>query len=335
MNQLKYIKLSPYELLLTERSGNFGNEVRKMKKLRLVIGFVLAVLLLQGIATLFLTPEGLELVYQVPLRFHAESFKPENNTYVVYYETRVDISEADLIIVGADGNVAESYDILGHFTRFLKQYNNISSVMLDFDKVEQHIASGLMNEDTEARFYARLGTLKGSKGIPQDFLDYLSELFVVNTTMPPVRKFELASYSEELTSGVTLAERIAETFAETERSSLCVIEAAELSNGSGLKAELAELMPDKKIVYLQMLYTDSCPSAETHETISFPLESGEPEVYFVNNGDFASFYKYYNAVTGLFGTNKTMEDRLDTRYTEYFFIVSGGSEPEYMEDGEV
>lgn len=302
---------------------------------RRILGFLLAVVIVQGLALLFLTPQGLETIYPVPLRISAEKFKPENNTYAVYYNTRVEVSETDLIVVGIDEAVAESYDMLGHFTRFLKQYSNLSDVLLDFDRVSERIASGIMNETSESRFYDKLETLQSSSGLSDDYCDYLSELFVINATMAPVRKFKLESYSANSSyEGKALSERIALTFGSCERSALCVVDASAISADSTFREELNALLPDKKIMYVQTMYTDNCPSPETHDTVGFPLTGSEPAVYFVENKKLDSFYAYYNSVTGLLGTSRSMDDRLDTRFTDYFFIIANGTAAEYMETGE-
>lgn len=302
------------------------------KHIRKIVVFLIAVIIVQGLALLFLTPQGLELIYPFPLRIFAEKFKPENNTYAVYYNTRVDVSEADLVVVGIDGAVGESYDLLGHFSRFLKQYNNFSDVLLDFDRVSERIASGIMNETSESRFYAKLETLQRSTGLSEDYCDYLSELFVINTTMPPVRKFNLESYSaDSLTEEKTLAEKIAHTFENCERSVLCIVDASEFSSDSSFRDELDAFLPEKKIIYIQTLYTEHCPSPETHDIIGFPLTGTKPSVYFVENRKLESFYGYYRAVTGLLGKSVALEDPLDTRYTDTFFIVANGSAAEYME----
>ncbi len=295
-----------------------------MKNIKRALVFVCSVVVLQCLALLFLTPAGLDIVYQIPLRINAESFKPENNTYVVYYDTRVEISGADLVVVGIDDNIAQSYDVLGHFTRFLKQYNNISAVMLDLDRVGYRIASGLMSEDSEEIFYSKLATLGESVGLSTDCLDYFSELFVVNSTMPPVRKFDIMSYSV-VGDELTLAEQISDAFDKTEKSALCIVDSLELSADSTFRTELDALMTKKKVVYIEAVYTESCESPETHNAVKFPFEADEPTVYFVNNRKFSSYYSYYNKVVGLFGTNKVLENRLDTRYTDYFFVISNGT----------
>lgn len=298
-----------------------------MKKFRLTAIFLAVVVILQGAAVLFLTHSGLELVFSLPLRLNAEKFKPENNTYVVYYDMRTEVSDADLIVVGVDPNIAESYDILGHFTRFLKQYNNLSAVMFDFDKLQNTIATKLFEEEDRTRFYAKLSTLGSGGGLSQSYLDYLSELYAVNVTMPPVRKFELVSYNVGESDGA-LAQRVASEFSKVERSALCIVDSLEFSADSSFRDELDAAIPDKKIVYIEAVYTRSCPSPETHDTVGFPFESGESSVYFVNNGDLSSFYNYYSSVVGLFGTDKNLKNRLDTRFTDYFFVISRGNSAE-------
>lgn len=299
--------------------------------IRRIFVFLLAVVVVQGLALLFMTPRGLEKLYPIPLRIAAEKFKPENNTYAVYYNTRVEISDADLIVVGIDAAVAESYDLLGHFSRFLKQYNNLSDVLLDFDRVSERIAAGIMNETSESKFYAKLETLQRSSGLSEDYCDYLSELFVINTTMAPTRKFKIESYSSGSPEDSALSERIALAYADCERSALCVVDVSGLEQGSTFRKELDALLPEKKILYLQTLYTANCPLSETHSTIAFPLCGNEPTFYFTENEKLAPFYAYYNRVAGLSEANRVQENRLDTRFTDYFFIVANGTESKYIE----
>ena len=100
------------------------------QKIRRILAFVIAAVLIQGLALLFFTPAGIERLLFLPLRLHAEKFKPDNNAYAVYYDTRTDVAAADLIVVGIDTHVAESYDALGHFSRYVKQYNDFSAVLM-------------------------------------------------------------------------------------------------------------------------------------------------------------------------------------------------------------
>ena len=103
------------------------------KKVRLLTVFVVCAVVLQLLCLLFLTPEGIEHLFPLRVRLAAEKIKPESNTYAAYYDMRSDITDADVIVIGVDYNADETYAMLGHFTRFVKQYNNISDVALDLD----------------------------------------------------------------------------------------------------------------------------------------------------------------------------------------------------------
>ena len=300
------------------------------KHLRHLLGFVIAAVILQGLALLFVTPAGLELMYPLPVRIAAEKFKPETNTYAVYYDTRKEISEADLVVIGADLNVAETYDVLGHFTRFLKQYNNISAVMLDITEGQRIIWSQLMTEAEEERVSLMIEKLNSRTRLPMDCCDYAAELYFVNATMSPIKKFDVLSYSAKLPNvelPETLAEQVAVCFAGTERSALCVVDSRELEPGSSFREELEQRI-DGKVFFLQMHYTDNCVSPETHRSYPFPLAPGGPAVYFVKNSKMDFFHRYYAFVNDLFGSDRGIEDRLDTRATPYYFIISGGTAAE-------
>ena len=120
------------------------------KKVRLLTVFVVCAVVLQLLCLLFLTPEGIEHLFPLRVRLAAEKIKPESNTYAAYYDMRSDITDADVIVIGVDYNADETYAMLGHFTRFVKQYNNISDVALDLDALQTSIVGLLFKHTDEA-----------------------------------------------------------------------------------------------------------------------------------------------------------------------------------------
>ncbi len=296
-----------------------------MKKyLRHIAVFVLAVIIIQSAALLFLTPGGLELIYPLLVRVSAEKFNPDNNTYAVYYDERVEVSAADLIVVGIDGAVAESYDILGHFTRFVKQYNNISDVILDLESDEMEYVTAVFDSADELAYNTALSTLKDQTDITSSFREYISELYFINRMMNPARKFGAASYSDNGTESA-LADRIAAVFETCERSALCVVDSRELSSEADLRIDLEAAFPYKNIVFINTYYSQSTASAETHDRFVFPL-GGDGAAYFVDNSDFDKFYDYYGLTADRSVENR--RERLDERFTDCYFVVSGGSAAE-------
>ena len=291
------------------------------KNIRRTLTFVLAVILIQGLALLFFTPAGLERVFVLPLRLHAEKFKPDNNAYAVYYDSRTDVAAADLIVVGIDPNVAESYDALGHFSRYVKQYNDFSAVLMPFTKAQVTVTGSLMKQTDEEKFRKRIQSLNESYGLSADCCDYLSELFYVNTTMSEAKKFNVASFSDsEEDADRSLAAQIADAFLETERSALCVVDTSFVENGAD---ELASLLPEKRILFVGMYYDRDTVSPQTHEAISFPDLSAGPACFFVRSRTLGAYYRYYRFVTGLFGSER--EDPVDARFTDYFFVIANGT----------
>ena len=292
------------------------------RKIRRLLAFLIAVIAVQGLALLFFTPAGLERVFVLPLRLHAEQFKPDNNTYAVYYDSRADVAKADLIVVSVDPNVAESFDALGHFTRYLKQYNDFSAVLMPLTAHQIALTSNIMRQTDEERFDKRIQSLREATGMSADCCDYLSELFYINTTMSAVKKFTVSSYyDEEADTGA--AERIAGAFGSTERSALCVVGADGLSRDTAFREELAERLPERSILYIDMYYDRDTVSPETHKSLTFPDLEPAPACFFLCDRNLSGYYRYYRFVTGLFGTER--KDPVDARFPAYFFVIANGT----------
>ena len=228
------------------------------KKVRRVTVFVVCAVVLQLLCLLFLTPEGIEHLFPLRVRLAAEKIKPESNTYAAYYDMRSDITDADVIVIGVDYNADETYAMLGHFTRFVKQYNNISDVALDLDALQTSIVGLLFRQTDEARFNNLRGRLVDDGGMSAGYSSYMSELFFVNSTMPPNRKFSVVSYSAadsayesnaETTAEPaekTLAEKAADTVMSAERSVFCAVDSRELEYGSSFREELTAALDGKR-----------------------------------------------------------------------------------------
>ncbi len=308
------------------------------KQFRQTAKFVAAILIVQALALLFLTPQGLELLFPPVARVHAEKFEPESNTYAVYYDTRVEISNADLVVIGLDFGIAESYDLLGHFTRFVKQYNNYSAVLLDLKYSQQRLAQNLLSQTEEEAFMKRISWLTERTGLPTEFCDYLSEIFLINRTVTPIRRVDVLTYatpgeddSVENTAelaAMTKAQRVFTAYRTTERSAVCAVDCNDLVTGSEFRTGLDTIAEAAgvNVVYLQVQYNGSCAEGEGHPVYRFPDYHTEPTVFFVDNGGGAWFYRYYAAVAGLNRNENAVENRLDTRFTDHYFVVVRGTE---------
>ncbi len=310
------------------------------KRIRRITKFAAAILIVQAAALLFLTPAGLDFIFPPVARVNAEKFSPDSNTYAVYYDIRAAVSTADLIVVGMDFGIAESYDLLGHFTRFVKQYNNLSAILLELTISQQNLAQNVLIQTEEAEFMKRMNILKDRTGMPADYCDYISELFIINRTMTPIRKMDILSYAvpsenefalnaQEL-AAMSQAERVMDTYRSTERSALCIVNSGDLVSGSEFRSELDAFAAaeDLNVMYLQVQYAGNCVDGEGHPVYRFPDYNSDPTVFFVDNSKSAWFYRCYSTIAGLNRNAAAVADRLDTRYTDYYFVITHGTAAE-------
>ncbi len=313
-------------------------------RIRRITKFIVAILIVQTAALLFLTPAGIDFLFPPVARVNAEKFSPTGNTYAVYYDIRVEVSQADLIVVGMDYGIAQSFDLLGHFTRFTKQYNNFSSVLMDMSISQQSVAQNLFRQEEEGQFLKRLTILQERTRMSSDYCDYLTELFLINRTMTAVRKLNIYSYAapteedyvmnfEEL-SAMSKAERVINAYRESERSAVCAVSCEDLMYGSEFRTELDAIAAEEglNVLYLQVQYAGNSVQGEGHPAYRFPDYHSEPSFFFVDNAKAEWYYRYYNAIAGK--NHDRLTDPLDTRFTDHYFVITRGTAAEILTEGE-
>ena len=126
-------------------------------------------------------------------------------------------------------------------------------------------------------------------------------------------------------AGEEWAEVIAENFSNATRSAICVVDSRLLDQNSGFREALVSLLGEKQIAFFQTWYDRDSVSAESHIGFDFPGSFGKKAVYLVDNSRSDLFYSYYSNVSRLPGGRRALENPLDTRYTEHYFVVSGGT----------
>ena len=312
-------------------------------RIRRITKFIAAVLIAQTAALLFLTPAGIDFLFPPAARVTAEKFSPTGNTYAVYYDIRVRVSQADLIVVGMDYGIAESFDLLGHFTRFSKQYNNFSAVLMDLSISQLSVAQNLFRQEEEKQFLKRLTILQERTGMSSDYCDYLTELFLINRTMTAVRKLNIDSYAapteedyvmnyEEL-AAMSKAERVINAYHSTERSAVCAVSCADLMYGSEFRTELDAIVAEEglNVMYLQVQYAGKSAEGDGHPAYRFPDYRSEPTFFFADNAKAEWYYRYYNAIAGK--NHDKLADPLDTRFTDYYFVITNGRPAEILTEG--
>lgn len=261
-------------------------------------------------------------MYPYAVRLSAEKVETENNVYSVYYDSRDEIANADIIVLGIDPSLAESHDLAGHFMRYAKQYNNFSTVAMNLTDDQLEAASLLVEEQEEEMYAGFLGKLKNVGGVSEDLCDFISELSFINRTVPGYKKIHIVSLGEDEHSAKSCADCIYKKRLESERSVVCIVDTKYFSEDCGFSETLSSLAGTMNVVYVNCEYTKSCASPDTHRIVSFPFERKEGGVYFVSQDKMRGFLDYYKKMLG--DAEYSSKDCPQNQHTEFYFVVSGG-----------
>lgn len=231
-------------------------------KAKRLITFVISTAVLQGLLLLFCTQGGLLSLYPYVVWMAAEDYQPRG-TSTVYYDMRLDVTDAPLFVVGMDFEVAQSYDAFVHLFRFLKQYSGIQTIYL------------ADNADYAEPIADRMADPLVDHGLPETLLSFADALSALNDTQPPAKKFTVAPWQENVY--------------------------ADMAPGSALllmdrDRMMAERQLDDGILYIEMKYINCQTNDGVRTDMTLPF-LGETTAYtFLPASRIDWFYRYYEKV---------------------------------------
>lgn len=274
-----------------------------MEKGKRILRFLLIVVLLQGIFLLFGTESGLSLLFTGLVRVKAEAYSPRQSANVVYYDMRLPISEAERIVVACDFSIAETADAFLHFFRFVKQYNNVQTVLFANDAYMPYADS--MNAAV---------TDGNAAELPAALAAYAEGLSAIYATMQPVRRY--------MTGVVPSADwRIA--FAENSASPTLVL----CDRDAVMTTETRDWLTAENIFLWEIKY-DNCEGENgVRSDIRMPFVGTETGYYMMSMERISTFSAYYRRALNLFGISALNERaaRLDNENAAYFCVITNGS----------
>ncbi len=233
-------------------------------KVKRLLTFVIGAAVLQGLLLLFCTQGGLMLLYPYVVRMAAEDYQPRG-TSTVYYDMRLDVTDAPLFVVGMDPDVAQSYDAFVHLFRFLKQYSGIQTIYL------------VDNAAYADAIAARMADPLVDHGLPETLLSFADALSSLNETQPPAKKFTVAAWQEN--AYADMAPGTALLLMERDR----------------MMAERAQNLDDTTL-YIEMKYVNCQTNDGVRTDMTLPFV-GETTAYaFLPASRIDWFYRYYEKV---------------------------------------
>lgn len=171
-----------------------------MKKIKAVCIFILCAAFIQGTAIIAFTHKGENIVYPLIRRIFAEKINIENNSYVEYYNIREYVNGSDVIIVGSDGRVGQSYAVLSDFLKYIKQNVNITLVALEIGDAETVIINDCIYSQNDTEFSEKISALEGLDGMSSEFISFVESLYRINRVMSPDRKITAVGIGLDSTS---------------------------------------------------------------------------------------------------------------------------------------
>jgi len=176
-----------------------------MKKVRVVGLFILFALVAQTLFVFAFTTGGLDLIYPLVRRFSSESVEISDNSYVEYYNITADISGAEIIVVGADKRISQTYYVLSDFLHYIKRNVNVSAVALEIGEAETAIINDCIYAPGDIEFNEKIVRLEGLDGMSIEYMSFVEALYKINRTMPPDKKLTVYGIGLDSSAGIICA----------------------------------------------------------------------------------------------------------------------------------
>lgn len=274
-----------------------------MEKGKRVLRFLMVVVLLQGAFLLFGTESGLSLLFTGLVRVKAESYSPRQSANVAYYDMRLPISEMERIVVACDFSIAETADAFLHFFRFVKQYNNVQTVLFANDAYLPYAdcVNGAVTDGDDAN-------------LPSELAAYTEGLSAIYATMQPVRRY---------TTGVISAADWRATLAENDASPMLLL----CDRDVVMTAEMRDWLTAEGIFLWEMKYDNCVGENGVRSDIRMPFIGTETGYYMMSMERLSAFAAYYRRALNLFGIPALEEraTRLEKENAAYFCVITNGS----------
>lgn len=273
--------------------------VRKGKRL---VRFFIIVGLLQGIFLLAGTESGLGLLFTGLVRLHAEPYSPYQSANVVYYDMRLPVSETKHIVVALDFSVRESSDAFLHFFRFVKQYNNIQTVLFAHDAYVS--ASDRINAVVS-------GEEGAEAGLSENVSLYAAGLSAIWDTMQPVRKFTVGAIAADDWQNAISAD---DTLVLCDRDVI-------------MTPENRAILEANDVFLWEVKYDNCITETDNRSDIHLPFVGTETGYYMMSMDRIPHFCMYYRRALNLFDMPSltARADRLENENAPYFCVIVNGT----------
>ena len=263
-------------------------------KAKRLLAFLCGAAVLQGLMLLFCTETGLLALYPLLVRAGEEEYQTKG-AYTVYYDMRMDISDAPVVAVGMDFGVAQSYDAFQHLFRFIKQYLNITDIYLwQYGEYADAIVQRMENPVIDP-------------GLPAALLDFADTMSAINDTQPPVKKCTIHAMQESV-------------YMDAEPGRVLY-----LMNRDDMM-EKRDILESAGVLCIEMKYVNCNTKDGIRRDINLPFTGEEVRYSFLPASRIEWFYRYFDRVTNLLGNGDEfgLPSALEQISADYVICIANG-----------
>lgn len=228
--------------------------------IRGVAVFVAVILVLLGVAHLFMTPSGLEMLYPYALALRSDSIKTGDAGLGEYFSLHKDVEDAGVIILASELDVDDTYRLASDYLTFLGRFTKVSTAAVYTPYSRVRNISKASEEGNYSSFAKACNNQRVSKALSDQFFLFLEKVYSLNTKLTPDNKISVTGIkgntdykgliSSLVTDIFTLTGDIGGTYSEVfnAKSSDEFVELFKKHESS-----LAEVLGDKFENYYEML----------------------------------------------------------------------------------
>ena len=193
--------------------------------------YFLAAIAVQMLLLLLATPEGLSWVYPLAARAASVKVTTGDNSYTDYFALREPLAEADVVVLGVDFSVEETYTLLTDLLASMKNERNIGTVFVDYPPRAVNAVSDVISALTEEKKEIALDEFRDEAAAVRAFLERLRAM---NDNYPPRRKYAggTVAVSADESYDAALQRAAADACRATGRPVLVVTDAKKLDAAS-------------------------------------------------------------------------------------------------------
>jgi len=281
---------------------------RKKRTAKAAAVFLVICVCIQIIGLSCFTPDGLESMLPAIIRAAGTDMIFGDNSYTDFYSLKEHCLDADVIIVGVDFSVSESYSFLLDLIVSLKHEMRIDELYISHAIGMQPLFSAVVSAGSDAEMEeAKLQLVQSCSG-DGIFCDFAQALYELNKTYPPSRKLKFGALPGESGEDVISACKAAEKYVSENAGQVLLVVSTDLMENKEHYTEYVN-SSDLEFRAVRCLYTASADKDDGFRAL------------LVDTDDLSAYDSLFSAATAISGKEMRGKSYSETHFTKFFVMM--------------